>query len=208
MRAKARLSAMPSELAMKDITSSPPLASVAPSGLSKKYEGATLSASLMACSLLAPTRLAPFSYFWTCWKVMPRCAASVSWLMPMMLRRSRMRAPTCVSIGFGFFGDGLVLASIVLSFWVSPGLGFSGFDEGKDSGVAALDVCFDGAHHLLGAALFDEAVKRSKAAAEQVGAKGNCEAGLECEHGVRQEPPPRAASCECRACRSAAGGGK
>ncbi|SCM75836.1 hypothetical protein KL86PLE_30283 [uncultured Pleomorphomonas sp.] len=51
----------------------------------------------------APTRVAPFSYFWTCWKVTPSAVPSFSWEMPRIMRRMRMRAPTCTSAGFGTF---------------------------------------------------------------------------------------------------------
>ncbi len=70
----------------------------------------------MACNRLAPTRFVPFSYFWICWNVMPRFSPSFSWLMPSMLRRSRIRLPTWTSIGLGFF-----LFSIIFS---SPFAGF------------------------------------------------------------------------------------
>ncbi len=47
----------------------------------------------------APTRLTPRSYFWTCWKVRPSASPSRSCDMPINVRRSRMRAPTCTSTG-------------------------------------------------------------------------------------------------------------
>src|SRR5215469_14399024 len=49
----------------------------------------------------ALTRLAPPSYFCTCWKVRPSALARVSWFIPSSKRRIRIRAPTCTSIGFG-----------------------------------------------------------------------------------------------------------
>ena len=48
-----------------------------------------------------PIRLAPRSYFCTCWKVRPSSSPSRSWLMPSRVRRSRSRLPTCTSIGLG-----------------------------------------------------------------------------------------------------------
>ena len=36
---------------------------------------------LKADSRLELTRFAPFSYFWTCWKVTPSASATASWLM-------------------------------------------------------------------------------------------------------------------------------
>ena len=74
-----------------------------PGASSKKNATGTLRIEAIACRRLAPTRLVPFSYFWICWNVMPRFSPSFSWLMPSMLRRSRMRLPTWMSVGFGFF---------------------------------------------------------------------------------------------------------
>src|SRR6202167_1887193 len=54
---------------------------------------------------LAPTRLVPFSYFCTCWKVRPRASPSFSWLMPSMMRRMRTRLPTYLSTGLGALVD-------------------------------------------------------------------------------------------------------
>src|SRR6266481_2601685 len=54
---------------------------------------------------LAPTRLVPFSYFWTCWKVRPKASPSFSWLMPSMMRRMRTRLPTYLSTGLGALVD-------------------------------------------------------------------------------------------------------
>src|ERR1700739_3084940 len=54
---------------------------------------------------LAPTRLVPFSYFWTCWKVRPKASPSFSWLMPSMIRRMRTRLPTYLSTGLGALAD-------------------------------------------------------------------------------------------------------
>ena len=68
---------------------------------SKKNDTGTSSTRLSSCSRLAPIRLAPRSYFCTCWKVSPIASPSFSWLRPSMLRRSRSRAPTRTSIGFG-----------------------------------------------------------------------------------------------------------
>src|ERR1035438_7485825 len=52
----------------------------------------------MCCSRLAPMRLVPFSYFWTCWNVSPRASATSVWLISSMRRRIRTRLPTCLSI--------------------------------------------------------------------------------------------------------------
>jgi hypothetical protein len=54
---------------------------------------------------LAPTRLVPFSYFWTCWNVSPKASPSLSWLMPSMMRRMRTRLPTYLSTGLGVLID-------------------------------------------------------------------------------------------------------
>src|SRR6202034_1078167 len=54
---------------------------------------------------LAPTRLVPFSYFCTCWKVKPSASPSFSWLMPSMIRRMRTRLPTYLSTGLGALVD-------------------------------------------------------------------------------------------------------
>src|SRR3979409_2205521 len=54
---------------------------------------------------LAPTRLVPFSYFWTCWNVRPNASPSFSWLMPSMMRRMRTRLPTYLSTGLGALVD-------------------------------------------------------------------------------------------------------
>src|ERR1700678_1526731 len=54
---------------------------------------------------LAPTRLVPFSYFCTCWKVRPSASPSFSWLMPSMMRRMRTRLPTYLSTGLGALVD-------------------------------------------------------------------------------------------------------
>src|SRR5215471_20132587 len=48
-------------------------------------------------------RLAPLSYFCTCWKVRPSAAASFSWLIASIRRRIRTRLPTCWSVRFGAF---------------------------------------------------------------------------------------------------------
>lgn len=43
-------------------------------------------------------RLVPFSYFWTCWNVIPSTAASFSWLIPEARRRARTRAYFSVKV--------------------------------------------------------------------------------------------------------------
>src|SRR6516165_2596215 len=51
-------------------------------------------------------RLAPLSYFCTCWKVRLSAAASFSWLIASIRRRIRTRLPTCWSVRFGTFFRG------------------------------------------------------------------------------------------------------
>jgi hypothetical protein len=67
---------------------------------SKKNPTGTCRIWDICCNLLAPMRLAPLSYFCTCWKVRPSAAASFSWLIASIRRRIRTRAPTCLSVGF------------------------------------------------------------------------------------------------------------
>ena len=43
----------------------------------KKKEIGTWSASEIFASLPAPILFRPFSYFWTCWKLIPICSARV-----------------------------------------------------------------------------------------------------------------------------------
>src|SRR5262245_55564387 len=50
-------------------------------------------------------RLAPLSYFCTCWKVRPSAAPSFSWLIASMRRRIRTRLPTWWSVRFGTRGN-------------------------------------------------------------------------------------------------------
>src|SRR6476620_6145440 len=82
----------------------------------------TCSTSAICCRRLAPTRLVPFSYFWTCWKVRPNASPSFSWLMPNMMRRMRTRLPTYLSTGLGALVDiygtprGLRLTSVLQAF--------------------------------------------------------------------------------------------
>src|SRR5579859_4264611 len=68
-------------------------------------------------SIDAEIRLEPRSYFCTCWKLTPRCLASVSWLMRSSWRRIRIRAPTATSIGSAPFINRLLinLANLYLS---------------------------------------------------------------------------------------------
>src|SRR3954454_4036794 len=80
----------------------PPIAGARTGSVSsKKNDTGTSSTRLSSCSRLAPIRFAPRSYFCTCWKVSPIASPSFSWLRPSMLRRSRSRAPTRMSIGLG-----------------------------------------------------------------------------------------------------------
>src|SRR6516162_8807017 len=80
----------------------------------------------MAESRDALTRLAPPSYFCTCWKVSPSALARVSWFMPSNRRRMRIRAPTCTSIGFGtpvprpYFGAGFASSNWVDNLFNGP----------------------------------------------------------------------------------------
>src|SRR5262245_3618509 len=55
----------------------------------------------MCCKRPAPMRFLPFSYFCTCWNVTPSPSASFSWLIPSIIRRIRIRLPTCLSTGLG-----------------------------------------------------------------------------------------------------------
>src|SRR5438128_8664753 len=65
-----------------------------PSSFSKKNDTGT--ARILAASLrrLAPTRLLPFSYFCTCWKLTPSSCPNRSWDRPAASRAARMRSPT------------------------------------------------------------------------------------------------------------------
>lgn len=58
-------------------------------------------------------RLAPFSYFWICWKLTPHCSASASCDMPIVLRRMRTAAPSAMSIGSGVFADTSAISKIL-----------------------------------------------------------------------------------------------
>jgi hypothetical protein len=55
----------------------------------------------ICCNRLAPMRLAPLSYFCTCWKVRPSAAPSFSWLIASIMRGIRTRLSTYWSVGFG-----------------------------------------------------------------------------------------------------------
>src|SRR5262245_30810962 len=55
----------------------------------------------MCCKRPAPMRFAPFSYFCTCWDVSPSSSPSFSWLIPSIIRRIRIRLPTCLSTRLG-----------------------------------------------------------------------------------------------------------
>jgi hypothetical protein len=61
---------------------------------SKKYATGTSSTRARSNSRLEPMRLAPRSYFCTCWNVSPMASANFSWLMPSNVRRRRTRPPT------------------------------------------------------------------------------------------------------------------
>ena len=50
-------------------------------------------------------RFVPFSYFCTCWKVMPSASPSCVWDLRSIIRHMRTRLPTCMSVGCSpFFG--------------------------------------------------------------------------------------------------------
>ena len=79
-----------------------------------------------AAAELELTRFVPFSYFWTCWNVMPSASPSSDWLMSNIIRRIRRRLPTCWSMGLGDFWRVIVSShrrastgrsSILASFW-------------------------------------------------------------------------------------------
>src|SRR5207302_735702 len=84
------------------------------------------AAYAIADSRDALTRLAPPSYFCTCWKVSPSAFASVSWFMPSSRRRIRIRPPTCTSIGLGmpvprpYFGAGFGSSNWVDDLFTGP----------------------------------------------------------------------------------------
>jgi hypothetical protein len=60
-------------------------------------------------------RLAPRSYFWICWKVMPKASATWVWLNPMTLRRILRRAPTYRSTGWAGSAAGLSFIRVIHS---------------------------------------------------------------------------------------------
>src|SRR5690606_11692057 len=68
---------------------------------SKKYGIVVSSAFASSNSRPAEIRLAPRSYFWICWKVTPRFAASASWEISSCSRRCFTRAPTWTSMLVG-----------------------------------------------------------------------------------------------------------
>jgi len=72
---------------------------------SRTCDGETSSASQNWISLLIEMRLTPFSYFCTCWKVMPARSASAVWLMPASSRSARRRVPTSRSMSVGDFTE-------------------------------------------------------------------------------------------------------
>src|ERR1700730_14842904 len=67
----------------------------------KKYEIGTARILAIAARREALTRLAPCSYFCTCWKLRSSASASACWFMPNSRRRVRIRPPTSTLIGFG-----------------------------------------------------------------------------------------------------------
>jgi hypothetical protein len=68
---------------------------------SKKY--CTVVSSTRAASKRreADIRLVPRSFFWICWNVTPRSRPISCCERPIIVRRSRRRLPTWMSIGFG-----------------------------------------------------------------------------------------------------------
>jgi hypothetical protein len=66
---------------------------------SKKNDTGTCRICEICCSRLAPMRFVPFSFFCSCWNVMPSASPSFVWLIPSIMRRMRTWLPTCLSIG-------------------------------------------------------------------------------------------------------------
>src|SRR5262249_23143949 len=106
----ALMSLKPSESEMKSLISAidnvlplEPCGADAFGAPSKKNSTGTCRIWDICCNRLAPMRLAPFSYFCTCWKVRPSAPPSFSWLIASIRRRIRTRLPTCWSMGFGAF---------------------------------------------------------------------------------------------------------
>ena len=65
----------------------------------------TSASAMMEAYCKRPTlmRLVPFSYFCTCWNVIPSASPSFVWLIPSIFRRIRTRLPTCLSTGLAAF---------------------------------------------------------------------------------------------------------
>src|SRR5262245_8664026 len=78
----------------------------------------------MCCKRLAPMRFFPFSYFCTCCHVSPRASLSCSRLIPSMIRRIRIRLPTCLSTGLGSLLP-IACFRIQLCWWRGLRLGLS-----------------------------------------------------------------------------------
>src|SRR5262245_57106396 len=109
----APISLKPSESEMKSLISAidnalrlEPCGADAFGAPSKKNATGTCRIWEICCNRLAPMRLAPLSYFCTCWKVRPSAAPSFSWLIASIMRRIRTRLPTCRSMGSGAFFRG------------------------------------------------------------------------------------------------------
>jgi hypothetical protein len=64
---------------------------------SKKYAGATLRRLASCCKRLALILFVPFSYFWTCWKLILTASPTWVWLRPKMSLRVRSRAAEIVA---------------------------------------------------------------------------------------------------------------
>jgi len=105
MRLKAAIRACPSGVARKALTWRGD-AYCLPFGAcwrgravsSKKKCIGTSRAPAIPCSRLALMRFVPFSYFCTCWNVIPSRSASAFWLIASSSRRVLTRLPTCLSV--------------------------------------------------------------------------------------------------------------
>src|SRR6516162_5157817 len=102
MNAPISLNNKPSESEMKSLISAidnvlplEPCGADAFGAPSKKNSTGTCRILDICSNRLAPMRLAPLSYFCTCWKVSPSAAPSFSWLIASIRRRIRTRLPTC-----------------------------------------------------------------------------------------------------------------
>src|SRR3984885_11879933 len=125
----------------------------APGAPSKKNSTGTRRMCAICCNRLAPTRLMPFSYFWICWKVRSRPWARAVCDMPSIRRRMRMRAPTCLSVGFG------VLIAIIRQFHLRERCAFQ--SAVKQTPPRAARATLTGGKHIAGGS-----IRRAQSAAE------------------------------------------